>query len=96
MEKEEILNTLKEYKKTAQNKYGIISLGVFGSVSRNESGPSSDVDICVEIKNPDPFYLVHIKSDIEEMLKIQVDIVRVREKMNPYLKKRIEKDAVYV
>ena len=96
MEKEEILNTLKEYKKTAQNKYGIISLGVFGSVARSESGPSSDVDICVEIKNPDPFYLVHIKSDIEEMLKIQVDIVRVREKMNPYLKKRIEKDAVYV
>jgi uncharacterized protein len=96
MKNDELLNTLKEYKKTVENKYGIISLGVFGSVARNESGPLSDVDICVEIKNPDPFSMVHIKSEIEEMIKMQVDIVRVREKMNPHLKKRIEKDAVYV
>lgn len=96
MEKQYILDTLTKYKHVAANKYGITSLGIFGSVARNQSGPLSDLDVCVQMEKPDPFYLVHIKSDLEELLKIQVDIVRVREKMNPHLRKRIEMDAVYV
>jgi hypothetical protein len=96
MEKKDILNVLNKYKQVAANKYGITSLGVFGSVARNEAEPLSDLDICVQMDKPDPFYLVHIKSDLENLLNIQVDVVRVREKMNPHLKKRIEQEVVYV
>ncbi len=42
------------------------------------------------------FALVHIKEDLQDILSKRVDIVRVRDKMNPFLKNRIEKEAIYV
>ena len=38
MNRQEILATLREYKRTNAEKYGILELGVFGSVTRNEAG----------------------------------------------------------
>jgi len=96
MQREEVLSILQAYKSDFSQKYGILAIGVFGSVARNEAESDSDVDICIKMKNPDPFNLVHIKEDIESRVKTHVDIIRVREKMNPYLRQRIEKDAVYV
>jgi len=54
------------------------------------------VDICIKTKTPNPFALVHIKEEIEEMVRKHVDIVRVRDKMNPFLRERIEKEGRYV
>lgn len=96
MSQEDILSVLRNYKKDFAGKYGIIELGVFGSVARNEATAQSDVDICIKIQSPDAFKLVHIKDDIEKLIQKRVDIVRVREKMNPYLKIRLEKEALYV
>ena len=56
----------------------------------------SDVDIVLKTETPDLFNIVHIKEDLEEQLHLPVDIVRLREKMNPFLRKRIDKEAVYV
>ena len=36
------------------------------------------------------------QADLEENFQRHVDIVRYRDKMNPFLKKRIENEAVYV
>ena len=96
MNQEEILSVLRNYKQSFAEQYGILELGVFGSVARNEATVQSDVDICIKMKTPDAFALVHIKEDIEKLMKKHVDIVRVREKMNPYLKIRLEKEALYV
>jgi len=96
MERNEILAVLREYKKTAADKYGILAIGVFGSVARDEATDESDVDICIKTKTPDAFLLVHIKDDIEQLVHKHVDIVRVRDKMNPFLKNRLENEALYV
>ena len=96
MSQEDILNVLRNYKQACAGKYGILELGVFGSVARNEATAQSDVDICIKMRSPDAFALVHIKEDIENLIQKHVDIVRVREKMNPYLKSRLEKEALYV
>jgi len=96
MDKSNLLNKLKIYKETNKQKYGILSLGVFGSFARNQATESSDVDIVVRMETPDPFILVHIKEDLEEQLRMPVDIVRFREKMNPFLRNRIEQEALYV
>jgi predicted nucleotidyltransferase len=47
MSRNEILSLLRTYKKQYADKYGIQSLGVFGSVARDQSGDNSDLDICV-------------------------------------------------
>ena len=96
MQREEVLSILKVYKRDFSEKYGILEIGVFGSFARNEAGDDSDVDICIKTKNPDPFSLVHIKEEIEQRVRRQVDIIRMREKMNPYLRQHIEKDVFYV
>jgi len=36
-----------------------------------------------------------IKEDLEIAFNKEVDIVRMRDKMNPYLQKRIIKDGIY-
>jgi predicted nucleotidyltransferase len=51
--------------------------------------------VVVELENPDLFNLIGIKQDLEERLHCSVDVVRYREKMNGYLKHRIDQEAFY-
>jgi len=54
-----------------------------------------DIDVVVELENPDLFNLFGIKQDLEERFHCSVDVVRYREKMNGYLKHRIDQEAFY-
>lgn len=84
MNRDNILKILREYKQKNAEKYGILELGLFGSAARDTAGAESDVDICIKIRYPDPYVLVHVKEELEERVRKHVDIVRVREKMNPF------------
>jgi uncharacterized protein len=94
--RDEMLQFLKKMKPEIAERYGIISLGLFGSVARGESRPDSDVDVVVRLREPNLFYLVHIKEALEEALHEHVDIIHYREKMNVFLKRRIDRDVIYV
>jgi len=96
MTRDETLAVLRQFKREYAQHYGILEIGVFGSVGRDEALEDSDIDICIKTLTSNPFALVHIKELIEARLQKPVDIVRVREKMNPFLKERIERDAHYV
>lgn len=96
MKRESLLAILQEFKKDNAEKYGILEIGVFGSMARDEAGEDSDVDIFIKTKTPNPFVLVHIKADIEGLTGKHVEIIRMREKMNPFLRERIEKEGRYV
>ena len=96
MSREEILAILKTFKQECAGKYGITALGLFGSAARDENRTDSDVDVVLKTKTPDPYNLVHIKKELEKQLRLKIDIVRLRDQMNPFLKNRIEKEAVYV
>lgn len=92
----DIIQILKAFKEQHSEEYGIQLMGVFGSVARDEATANSDIDIVVKIKIPNPYIIVHIKEDIEGQRQQPVDIVRLRDSLNPFLKKRIEQDVVYV
>ncbi|MGC8838331.1 MAG: nucleotidyltransferase family protein [Anaerolineae bacterium] len=96
MDRDEVLQILARFWERRQGEFGIIRLGVFGSVARGEPSLSGDVDVVVEIAQPDLLTLVAIKQELEEMLGRPVDIVRYRDRMNPFLKRRIEQEAIYV
>ncbi len=76
--------------------YGVVRIGLFGSYARGESIAESDIDIVVELKKPDLFYLIGIKQVIEDEFGSKVDVVRIRDNMNGLLKKRILQDVIYV
>ena len=84
------------YKPTAESKYGLTRLGIFGSAARGEQNEDSDVDICYEGRVPSLLTLDLIQSDLEKMLGCHVDLVRIRDGMNMLLKQRIQKEGVYV
>lgn len=96
MKQEDYIKLLKQYKETSAAKYGILAMGIFGSVARNNIKLESDLDIFVKMSIPNPFYLVHIKHDIEKITHCKVDIVRFYDTMNSTLKKHIEKEGLYV
>ena len=94
--KNKILSALKEITPFLSEKYGVTRIGIFGSVARDDASEQSDVDIVYEMSRPNLFTVVHLKNELERILHCPVDLVRYRERMNPLLKKRIERDSVYV
>ncbi len=54
------------------------------------------MDVVVELEDPDLLILVGVKQELEELLRVPTDVVRYRDEMNPYLKRRIDQEAIYV
>ena len=96
MNKAEVLNILVDFKKKNTIKYGIKNIGIFGSYSKDNANPDSDIDIVIETLSADLFMLVHLKEELETLFNRNVDIIRYRERMNQYLKKHIDEEAIYV
>jgi predicted nucleotidyltransferase len=96
MNKEQIINIIQNNKDNLVMNFGVTSIGLFGSYAREEQTETSDIDIVIELKNPDLFLLVAIKNYLQELLNNNVDIVRYRERMSEGLKRRIKRDAIYV
>jgi predicted nucleotidyltransferase len=76
-------------------RYGIISMGIYGSVARNEQLDESDLDVFVELREADPIIMGYIHDDLEEICGCKVDLLRLREGLNSLLLKRIETDGIY-
>lgn len=92
----EYLQLLKEYKTLKAVQYGISRIGIFGSVARGEQTEDSDVDICVDLKKPSLFNLVHIKEDLQQLFGKSVDIIRIRPEMDALMKRDIMREGIYV
>ncbi len=95
MERELVLKTLTAQKKVLAQKYGVTQLGIFGSVARGQATEGSDVDVVVQMP-PDLFQMVHLKEDLEDLLGVPVDLIRLHKNLNTYLKSRIDREAIFV
>lgn len=95
MDREKVLAILREFKQEYANEYRLLSLGVFGSVARDEANPESDVDIVFETYQPNLFRTASMKVELENLLAHKVDLIRLREKMDENLKRKIEKEVLF-
>ena len=86
---------LGEFKEEFASKYGIRSIGIFGSVARGENHPDSDVDVFVDLEEADPFIMFDIRETLQSLFGCKVDLVRLREGLRTLLLKRIEQDGIY-
>ena len=85
-----------EFRRVRGQEFCLDSLGLFGSIARDEAGPRSDVDVVFRTARPNLLLTIQLKQALEQLMGRPVDIVRLRDTMNPRLKARIERDAVYV
>ena len=60
-------NLLKQHKDVLQAKYGVSRIGIFGSVARGMHNSESDIDVCIEMKQPDMMNFVGVYSDLENL-----------------------------
>jgi len=96
MNRAEIIKKLKQYKEKNQFRYNFLKIGLFGSVARNDNHTGSDIDILIEQQTPDLFILGTIKTELEEEFGTPIDIIRLHDGINDFLKKRINQEAIYV
>ncbi len=84
--KEEIYNVAE--------KFGVVSIRVFGSVARDEQTPSSDIDFLVKAPQGATFFtLVRFQRELEELLKCKVDVV-TESGLSKHLRPIIESESV--
>ena len=77
---------------------GARSLYLFGSAARDEMSPASDVDVFVDVADPETFSLlelVDIKFFLEKELGLEVDVT-TRESLHPMMRQDIEQSAIRV
>ena len=92
---QDYIATIRQNGSKITNDFGIKTLRIFGSVSRNEQTEQSDLDVCVETETPNPFLLANLKECLESLFHCSVDVVRIHKNMNPLFKLRIERDGIY-
>jgi predicted nucleotidyltransferase len=83
-----IVRTLKSEFATLRSRFGIKSLGLFGSIARGDASPGSDVDILVEFDTPSFDHYMDLKFYLEERLGRPVDLV-LKGSLKPALRERI-------
>lgn len=75
-------------------KHGAYNVRVFGSVARGEAGPTSDVDILVEVRSQhSSFFPGGLVADLEELLGRRVDVVTVKG-LNKFLREQVLREAI--
>ena len=86
---------VRQFKARFASKYGIRSIGIFGSVARGEQHEESDLDVFVELKDPDPFIMFDIKEELERICNCKIDLLRLRKNLRSLISQRIARDGIY-
>ncbi|MFH1233834.1 MAG: nucleotidyltransferase family protein [Patescibacteria group bacterium] len=77
-------------------KNNVVRASIFGSFARGENKKGSDIDILVELKkNKSLLDLIHLKNELEDLLKQKVDLLTYNG-INPRLEKYIYKDEIKI
>ncbi|MCC8408706.1 nucleotidyltransferase domain-containing protein [Mucilaginibacter sp. UR6-1] len=77
------------------SKYPINSIGLFGSVVRDDFNDSSDIDIIVDFNKPIGIEFITLADELENSLKRKIDLVSKSGIKLKYLK-LIEPEIIYV
>ena len=90
-----IKQTLAQLKPELQTKYGVSSIGLFGSVVRNDFTSSSDIDFLVDFNCPIGIEFVDLVDYLEQKLNKPIDLVS-RNGIKPKYFAAIEPEIQYV
>lgn len=96
MDKNQVLIRLKQFKTHTAPKFGVVKMGIFGSVARGTSTVGSDIDVVVKLNRQNLINTIGLRQSLEDFFGVPVDVVNYTENLSPLLKKRINKEVIYV
>ena len=93
---DEIEKTIAAHKAELEEKFGVKTIGVFGSYVRGEQKDKSDIDILVEFYKPIDFIrFIELEEHLGALLDARVDLV-TKKALKPIMGKLILEEVVYV
>jgi len=90
-----IKNSLKLLKPELANKFFVNSIGLFGSIVRDDFNESSDIDIIVDFSKPIGVEFIDLADLIETKLRKRIDLVSRNGVKEKYFH-QIESEIIYV
>lgn len=91
-----IVATLRQELPQLSTAYEVASLGVFGSYSRDEPQPGSDLDLLVTFREPPGLLrFIELEYHLSHLVGLKVDLV-MRSSLKPRIGQRILNEAVSV
>ena len=96
LDREHIVQTLREHLSTLESRFGVRTLSLFGSTSRDERSTESDVDLLADFGEPPTFrqYMGALLY-LEDLLGCKVDLA-TRGTLNPHITESVERDLLTV
>jgi predicted nucleotidyltransferase len=90
----QIQSLLQQQLPTLAKRYGVASLGLFGSFVRHENRPDSDLDILVTFaKTPSLLRFIELENYLSDLLGVKVDLV-MRDTLKHQIGKKILQEVV--
>ena len=86
---------LKQLKPDLVSKYHVNSIGLFGSIVRNDFTDESDIDIIVDFSESIGIEFIYLANELESELNRKVDLVS-KDGIKPAYYRVIEPQIVYV
>jgi hypothetical protein len=86
--------TLRSSRAVLRQRFGVKTIGLFGSFVRGEPGVRSDVDVLVEFSRPVGWEFLDVQAYLEARLGRKVDLV-TRRALKPQLRERILAEVKY-
>jgi uncharacterized protein len=90
-----IQDQLRRVKPELSSKYHVNSLGLFGSVVRNDFTAESDIDIVVDFSQPIGIEFIDLANELETLLNRKVDLVS-KDGIKPKYFREIQPEIIYV
>ena len=90
-----IQDKLRRVKPHLSAKYHVNTLGLFGSIMRNDFTAESDIDIVVDFSQPIGIEFIDLANELETLLDRKVDLVS-KEGIKPNYFKEIQTEIYYV
>ena len=92
---EQIKKELQKIKPELTRKYHVRTIGLFGSIVRNDFSPHSDIDIIVDFDRAVGIEFIDLATYIENILHQKIDLVSKKGIKEKYFKS-LEPEIVYV
>ena len=94
--RQDILSSLKKLKGEVAKEYSVKTIGVFGSVARDEQTGKSDFDLLVEFSKPVGFVtFMRLENFLSEQLGTQVNLV-TSDSLKPVIRQDVLAEVIYV
>ena len=92
----QIIKIINESREQLRTEFGVVEIGIFGSVVHGVQDADSDIDILIEFERPVGFVrFMRLEKRLTELLGMPVDLV-TKKALKPHIGERILQEVRYV